>query len=650
MIINRLTMHNFGVYAGTNVFEFTHKNPIVLIGGMNGRGKTTFLEAILLSLYGSNSIAYKESKYNSYNQYLRSYVNKNNWSQSSYIELEFVMNESSNDTYVVRREWNALSKITKEIICVKQNGEYSEFLTKNWAMFVENILPSALSSFYFFDGEKIAELAVDNTNEQIKESIRSMLGITILDVLKNDLGRCIRKIEKKNVNNEVSEKLEMLRQERDQAAKRIGKKDVEILGVTSKIENINAAIEQLHKQYEIRGGVVIEQRQELMQKRAKIQTDIDKNAEELVSLAATELPLYLVKDLISQIKLQAEDEHNDFIMQQALEQMDIYLTEYSEINPASTEFSHDFIEFVREQTKKEATSVIYEMSDHALFQMNDLVESSLEQSIDSTKAELNQKKILQKQIDEVDSYLTLDINEKELTEIYNQIKDKENELIQLQVELSKLQQERSAINAILISNTAEFNRDVEAYLQKIELQDDADRMLKYSNMAIKILEVYTIELQKRKTGVLGKTITECYKKLANKKNMIQEIAMDPETLNMRYLDENGNEVLKDSLSAGEKQLMVIAILWALALCSKKKLPVIIDTPLSRLDSQHRTSIITTYFPNASDQTIILSTDTEIDQNYYDMMTDSVGDEFTLVYSEESKSTSIRKGYFQNYDN
>lgn len=650
MIINRLTMHNFGVYAGTNVFEFTHKNPIVLIGGMNGRGKTTFLEAILLSLYGSNSIAYKESKYNSYNQYLRSYVNKNNWSQSSYIELEFVMNESSNDTYVVRREWNALSKITKEIICVKQNGEFSEFLTKNWAMFVENILPSALSSFYFFDGEKIAELAVDNTNEQIKESIRSMLGITILDVLKNDLGRCIRKIEKKNVNNEVSEKLEMLRQERDQAAKRIGKKDVEIVGVTSKIENINAAIEQLHKQYEIRGGVVIEQRQELMQKRAKIQTDIDKNAEELVGLAATELPLYLVKDFISQIKLQAEDEHNDFIMQQALEKMDIYLTEYSEINPASTEFSHDFIDFVREQTKKEATSVIYEMSDHALFQMNDLVESSLEQSIDSVKAELNQKKILQKQIDEVDSYLTLDINEKELTEIYNQIKDKENELIQLQVELSKLQQERSAINAILISNTAEFNRDVEAYLQKIELQDDADRMLKYSNMAIKILEVYTIELQKRKTGVLGKTITECYKKLANKKNMIQEIAMDPETLNMRYLDENGNEVLKDSLSAGEKQLMVIAILWALALCSKKKLPVIIDTPLSRLDSRHRTSIITTYFPNASDQTIILSTDTEIDQNYYDMMKDSVGDEFTLVYSEESKSTSIRKGYFQNYDN
>ena len=45
MIIRELVLHNFGVYASTNKFEFQGKKPIVLIGGMNGRGKTTFLEA-----------------------------------------------------------------------------------------------------------------------------------------------------------------------------------------------------------------------------------------------------------------------------------------------------------------------------------------------------------------------------------------------------------------------------------------------------------------------------------------------------------------------------------------------------------------------------------------------------------------------------
>ena len=646
MIINRLTMHNFGVYAGTNTFEFTSEKPIVLIGGMNGRGKTTFLEAILLSLYGANSIAYKESDYNSYNQYLRSYVNNNSWSQSSYVEIEFLLNESSNDTYFVRRKWNALSRITKEEISVQQNGVYSEFLTQNWAMFVENILPSALSSFYFFDGEKIAELAVAKTDDQMKASIRSMLGMTTLDVLKNDLGRIVKKINRNNKADESNKHLETLREERDQAISKLEKIDESISIAIKKVENLQGELEQLHKKYELQGGAVLEQRQSLMQKRAQIQTEIVQNAELLVGMAATELPIFLVRDLVSQIKLQAEDEHNDFIMQQALEQMDDYLSDFEMQYPESIEASRIFVDYVRKQTEADSSPRVYEISDHALFQMNDLVENTLQQSVNNTKSLLANKVDLKKQLDTVESYLTLDINEKDLTAIYDQIKAKEEDLVEAQVEYNRLQQERSSINSIVTIKSAEYSRDIEVFLQKLELHDDSERMMKYSNIALRILEAYAVELQRRKTGTLGATITKCYKQLANKKNLIQEIVMNPETLDMQYLDEKGNEVSKESLSAGEKQLMVIAILWALALCSKKKLPVIIDTPLSRLDSQHRTSIINTYFPNASDQTIILSTDTEIDQNYYEMMKNSVGDEFTLVYSEETKSTSIKKGYFQ----
>ena len=77
MVIKKLHMHNFGVYAGDNEFVFNSHKPVVLIGGMNGRGKTTFLEAVLLALYGSNSFAYTESGRKSYSQYLRSFINRN---------------------------------------------------------------------------------------------------------------------------------------------------------------------------------------------------------------------------------------------------------------------------------------------------------------------------------------------------------------------------------------------------------------------------------------------------------------------------------------------------------------------------------------------------------------------------------------------
>ena len=84
-------MHNFGVYASTNILELKGNKPVVLIGGMNGRGKTTILEAILLGLYGSNSFAYTESKYMTYGQYLKSYVNKADGTLETYVEIEFSM-------------------------------------------------------------------------------------------------------------------------------------------------------------------------------------------------------------------------------------------------------------------------------------------------------------------------------------------------------------------------------------------------------------------------------------------------------------------------------------------------------------------------------------------------------------------------------
>ena len=647
MIIKRLTLNDFGVYAGQNSFEFTSDKPIVLVGGMNGRGKTTFLEAILLALYGSNSIAYKESNYSTYGKYLRSYINKSSWSQQASVELEFVMSESTGREYVINRKWDLLSRRTAETITVKENGQYSEFLTKNWAMFIENILPSALSSFYFFDGEKIAELAVDDTNVQMKESIRSMLGISVLDVLKNDLGRVLRKSSKKTTHGRAGMDLEELRQKKEELEIALQKTDKDIEKITQDVAKKQNEIEELHHQYELKGGDVFEQRKALMQKRSDLLAEIDQNQALLIDASADALPLVLVKDLILDIKLQAEDEHNDLIMQQAMGQIEILLQEYSVQHTESYPHNKAFVNFVKEMSEAAATEPLYGVSDHALFQLNSLIEEILTQVTSSTKQLLERKGALQKNLDEVESYLSLDINEKVLSELFTDIREQELELVQLNVELTSKQQERTTINGALMAASSEFSKAVEAYLANEELLDDSDRMMRYSNIALHIAEEFTVELQKRKTGVLADTITACYKKLANKKNLIQKIVMDPRSLDIAYLDDLGKNVSKDSLSAGEKQLMVIAILWALAICSKKKLPVIIDTPLSRLDSMHRTSLVTTYFPQASEQTIILSTDSEIDHTYYNMMKESVGDEFTLSYSEETKSTTILKGYFQD---
>lgn len=646
MIIKRLTMNNFGVYEGENTFEFSYSLPVVLIGGMNGRGKTTFLEAILLALYGENSKAYKESKYKTYGQYLRSYVNKNSWTQRCYVELDFILNERDSEEYLIRREWNALSKRTSETLSVKQNGKINTFLTKNWQMFVENILPSALSSFYFFDGEKIAELAVDDTDSQMKESIRAMLGITVLDVLKNDLLRSVRRTEKNIQGDDVPAELKECKAEQEMLTAKLTETKKEVEELIELITDQIDKIELLHQEYAVKGGNALEQRQSLIQKRAELTAELEQNNGTLIELASGELPLLLVENLIRDIKLIAEDEHDDLIMQQAFGQLETLLCEYNKLHTEDVSANQKFVDFVKEHTFESQTTPVYKLSDYALFQANSLAEDLLSLKKKQTIDVLERKHILKHQLDEVDSYLSLDINEKELNAKLAEIKKQEKVLVEMQVKKTSLDQKRAELESKLAIKTSEYNRIVERYLAAVELTDDAKRQLKYSSIALQIIDKFSVELQKRKTGALGETITDCYKKLANKKNLISQIKVDPQSLSLSYIDKQGNLVAKESLSAGEKQLMVIAILWALAICSAKKLPVIIDTPLSRLDSMHRKSLVTTYFPKASDQTIILSTDSEIDRYHYGLMKDYVGDEFTLEYNEETQSTKILKGYFQ----
>lgn len=644
MIIKRLRLHNFGVYAGDNEFLFTNNKPIVLIGGMNGRGKTTFLEAVLLALYGSSSVAYRESKKRSYSQYLKSFVNKNAEDKNCIVELEFEINNGLKENFIVKRAWNSIDKKTNESVVVQKDSVVNEFLTQNWPMFVENILPSALSSFFFFDGEKIAEMAVDSSNSQLKNAIRSMLGIKVLDILENDILRNIKKINKEDLNDKSAEMVQKLRDQKDQVVTELEEIDAELEKLALVLMEDNDKLELLHQLYKSMGGGVVEKKQETMQRRAVLKSELLSDENFLRDIASNELPLVLVSDLLMSIKLQATDEHNDMIMREAVMQLDEILDDFVNEYNGDTKASLDFIEYVKKSQQNMQDAPFYSLSDQALFQANILVEGLLDSSKVEAKRLLDEKKKKQKQIGELDSYLSLDINEKELQKVYKSIKEAEKKLIKDQVKMTDLEQKRSIVSSRAMSAKFEFNKYVESYLATAEVRDSAERTVKYSNIALNILARYKIELQKRKTDVLAETITSCYKKLANKKNLINKIVMESDSLTIKYLSEDGIEVPQDSLSAGEQQLMVISILWALSICSKKKLPVIIDTPLSRLDSLHRTALINTYFPNAGEQTIILSTDSEIDYMYYNLMKENVGDEFTLRYDEKTKSTSIEHGY------
>lgn len=645
MVIKELKLHNFGIYAGDNVFEFTSDKPVVLVGGMNGRGKTTFLEAILLSLYGQNSFAYHESKIKSYGQYLKSYINIADGTNEASLELFFSIDSSDNENYRIKRAWNGNVQRLKEEISVYKNNEYNSFLTENWPMFIENILPSRLSNFFFFDGEKIAELAVEDTDTQMKDSIRSLLGISVLDVLSNDVGRIVSKNSRKNENNQSIMEIETLRDNKDNLESELKKIEVDIIGKKVELEEKNKELDALQSEYRLKGGDIVKQREDLYQKKIALTTKISQSKDVLINDAASELPLFMVKDLLLDIEEQSLLEQEKKMLEMTIYQMKFMLKKFENDCPDMSESASGFIEYISNNAESGDVEEIYKLSDTNVFRLQNMLDEGLDGRVENTHKHLRNLYRCIKESSQLDSYLSVDIDEKAISRIYKNIKLIEEKINHIEVELDSLVEKYKSTNSHFVTINAEFKRKVEVYLEHVELGDDTDRIMKYSQMVTYILDVYKVRLQKRKVSVVAETMTKCYKKLANKKNLIDYIVMNDETLDLKYLNMDGNEVPKSSLSAGEKQLMVISLLWALAICSKRKLPVIIDTPLSRLDSNHRETLINSYFPHASEQTIILSTDSEITEDYYSMMKENVGDEFTLIYDDNSKSTSIRKGYF-----
>ena len=156
---------------------------------------------------------------------------------------------------------------------------------------------------------------------------------------------------------------------------------------------------------------------------------------------------------------------------------------------------------------------------------------------------------------------------------------------------------------------------------------------------------YEKRLLEHKLGQLRTEFVSCFNRLARKADLIADVRIDPETFATTLIDRGRREIPKSALSAGEKQIYAIAMLWALARTSGRPLPMIIDTPLARLDSEHRAKLTGRYFPAASHQVILLSTDTEIDEALMRDLAPSVSHAYRLDYDHEAGRTVVSDGYF-----
>ena len=153
-----------------------------------------------------------------------------------------------------------------------------------------------------------------------------------------------------------------------------------------------------------------------------------------------------------------------------------------------------------------------------------------------------------------------------------------------------------------------------------------------------------IQLQKKLQQVQFEA-SKMLRKILRKQNYVSSITIDSKTYEVNLLDSHKEYLEKSTLSSGEKQILIIAIIWAIFKCSGRRVPFIFDTLLGRLDKTHKASILRDFIPNTGEQAIILSTDTEIDEFHYNLLKDKLAKEYMLDFDVQNSSTNIYQEYF-----
>jgi len=189
----------------------------------------------------------------------------------------------------------------------------------------------------------------------------------------------------------------------------------------------------------------------------------------------------------------------------------------------------------------------------------------------------------------------------------------------------------------------------EAGLDARHGEDSRLRILKHSKKVRQTLDEFRLGVVRRHITTIETLVLEAFRSLLRKKRLVHSLSIDPVSFDVMLWQQQGDALPFDRLSAGERQLLATALLWGLARAAGRPIPTIIDTPLGRLDSQHRGRLVEGYFPHASHQVILLSTDEEIAGDYYRSLKSSISREYILSHDDNNNATSITPGYFTNHE-
>lgn len=654
MLFKKIELTNIGPYKGTNTFVFhTHdKKNTVLIGGKNGSGKTTFLNSVKLALYGPLAFGVRTHT-KSYITNIETLLNNNakkNGNNNFKIKLGFTMVEDFKRIYVeIIRSWTLSNSLIEHVDIIKNRSPLNEMEKDNFLEKLRVTMPPSLLELCFFDGEDITKLSnEDNLSSYLKELSSKLFNLDLFQSLEQNLRAYQAEDSKSNQEMQLEKEKDIIESNLNKRISELKKMKDEADMLKEQLTLTKESYRKTREEFSVHGGLLYEERENIQREILDLENERKHTNEVIKEFIARELPLFLASPILANLVNQLEIEESYYISNIIEEKLNA--VSFHEIE----RILNTYLDTNKKQTLRNALIDELTVADDIHIIHN--ASKTETNQVHSLSSQINLDRL--KEIDQLILQNSDDLNK--LSKLNKRLKDNERtsefeDMIEfmekdsrtislIETELNNILENQEQLREVVNKDNKQYEK-IKKELHKIYKKKSSFHI---TEKALSISRIFQKEQLRKKVRDIEYFSTKILKSLIRKENFIKRIYIDHETFEVSLIDQDSHSINKGILSAGENQLLVLAIIWGTLHSSSKELPVVLDTLLGRLDLEHKASVMNNLVPQFGKQCIILATNSEITEDLFNDLSPHIANHYTLNYDMNNKRTKIENHFFNRY--
>ncbi len=708
MKINKIVLYNFNSYEGWNEFDFSctdQNRNIILIGGKNGAGKTSLFTAIKIALYGP--LAYGYVGVNPYYiAKIKDCINSKAFQKDrveSKVEITIsLMVEREIQEYQITREWDYSKQKLDENYYVKTNGRMlDEQELSYFQNYLQGLVPPDLFEFFLFDGEEVGSVfSTTNYNTYVRNAVYTLCGLDIFEIIRKQTKGYVGKA---SIEEEASlyESYEDLKSSVEALEASKGIADADIISDQTELEEVETALTELETAFKNAGGITESERKKLLAEFSEAEHIKAETSTSLKMFVEGLMPFFILSDFTNKITSQLDFEEKGeifYYVQQKIKRSDIADVLSGTVDDEKIDTLLDLlISKFKPKGFSESAEPIHDLSKEGKGRVNAVISSVEDFDVDAMIHVVKQKQSASERTMEINRLLKSAMTDEDAA----RYSEKENILLKRKEEISQRLYENKAKLESLNEQLAEIKSLRDKAWQRVKDNTQNKHVFELSKglsfMMDTILSTKTVKIKKKLEGLIVEKLQHIYRKdnlithieigddfqfnlyqyetysIAELTYLIQNLGKEGFALTIGKQGQNElfnkfsvsnindlqsvlsvveNEAIPlyknidlSRLSKGERQIFILSLYWAVIELSGKDIPFIIDTPYARIDANHRKEISEKFFPNISKQVVILSTDEEINEEYYGIIKPYIAKEYLLINDENQNRTTVKGHYF-----